>query len=73
MDQDGVQGAKKSAASAAITGWMFAPLLMIERLALTVAAVLLVAPDWTATLIGLAILIPVGARQLAVARRVAAA
>ncbi|WP_112873058.1 TRAP transporter permease [Paracoccus endophyticus] len=60
------------ALSAAITGWMFASLLMIERLALTVAAVLLVAPDWTATLIGLAILVPVGVRQLAAARRVAA-
>ena len=57
------------ALSAAITGWMFALLSMPERLALTLAAVLLVAPDWTATLIGLAILIPIGLLQLRTARR----
>ena len=58
--------------SAAITGWMFATMSMVERLALTLAAVLLVAPDWTATLIGLAILIPIALLQLRAARAVTA-
>ncbi|HRO14723.1 MAG TPA: TRAP transporter permease [Paracoccus sp. (in: a-proteobacteria)] len=55
--------------SAAITGWLFAPLWMAERLILAVAAILLVAPNLVATLVGLAILAPIAARQL-LARRV---
>lgn len=49
--------------SASITGWLFAPLWRIERLALALATILLVAPDLTVTLIGLAIVAPVFLRQ----------
>ncbi|MCQ0972027.1 TRAP transporter permease [Paracoccus sp. TK19116] len=55
--------------SAAITGWMFAPTWKIERAALVVAAILLVAPSWPATIIGLLILAPVALRQLAASRK----
>ena len=61
------------ALSAAITGWLFAPLNMLERLLLAFAAMLLVAPDLTATLIGLVIVAPVALRQLMANRRAAAA
>ena len=52
------------ALSSAITGWLFAPLWRIERAALVIAAILLVAPQLIATLIGIAILAPIAARQL---------
>ncbi len=52
------------ALSAAITGWLFAPLWRIERFALVLAAILLVAPQLIATLIGIAIVTPIAARQL---------
>ncbi|WP_052042131.1 TRAP transporter permease [Paracoccus sphaerophysae] len=61
------------ALSAAITGWLFAPLNMLERLLLAFAAMLLVAPDLTATLIGMVIVAPVALRQLMANRRAAAA
>ncbi|MBV0892835.1 TRAP transporter permease [Paracoccus sp. Z118] len=57
------------ALSAAITGWMFARLSGVERGALAFASLLLVAPNWTATIIGLVLLVPIALRQLAVARR----
>ena len=57
------------ALSSAITGWMFASLSLVERLLLTFASVLLVAPDWTATGIGLVIFVPVVLRQWAVRDR----
>ncbi|HMM10071.1 MAG TPA: TRAP transporter permease [Paracoccus solventivorans] len=57
------------ALSSAITGWMFASLSVIERLLLTFASVLLVAPDWTATGIGLVFFIPIVLRQWAVRDR----
>ncbi|MDM7255748.1 MAG: TRAP transporter permease [Paracoccus sp. (in: a-proteobacteria)] len=60
------------ALSAAITGWLFGPLWRIERIALPIAAALLVAPDLTATLIGLAIFAPIILRQLAAGRAGAA-
>lgn len=53
------------ALSAAITGWLFARMSGIERAALTVASFLLVAPDLTATLIGLVIAAPVVLAQWA--------
>ena len=40
------------------------PLWRIERAALVIAAILLVAPQLIATLIGIAILAPIAARQL---------
>ncbi len=50
--------------SAAFAGWLFAPLRGYERWLLGLAAVLLVAPDLTATLIGLAMIAPAVLRQL---------
>jgi TRAP-type uncharacterized transport system fused permease subunit len=50
--------------AAAVTGWLFAPLKGWERLALTVAALLLVAPSMTPTIVGLILILPVALRQL---------
>ena len=50
--------------AAAVTGWLFAPLRGWERLALVVAALLLVAPSLTPTLIGVVLILPVALRQL---------
>jgi TRAP transporter 4TM/12TM fusion protein len=55
--------------SAAISGWLFAPLWRLERLLLALAAILLVAPDWTVTLLGLAIAAPAVIRQGLAVRR----
>jgi TRAP transporter 4TM/12TM fusion protein len=55
--------------SAAISGWLFAPLWRIERSVLAVSALLLVAPSLTVTVIGLALSAPVFLRQVVVARR----
>jgi TRAP-type uncharacterized transport system fused permease subunit len=55
--------------SAAISGWLFAPLWRTERLLLALAAILLVAPDWTVTLLGLTIAAPVVIRQGLATRR----
>ncbi|MBB1492815.1 TRAP transporter permease [Paracoccus sp. MC1854] len=51
------------ALSAAITNWLLGPLLKIERLALPVAALLMIAPEIISTLIGAAILGAVTLRQ----------
>ena len=61
------------ALSAAITGWLFTTLWTVERLALTVAAMLLIAPHLLATIIGIGIFIPVILRQWLLVRREAAA
>lgn len=53
------------ALSAAFAGWLFAPVHAWERALLAVAAILLVAPDLVATLIGLALIAPVVIRQRA--------
>ncbi len=53
------------ALSAAFAGWLFAPVHSWERALLAVAAILLVAPDLVATLIGLALIAPVVIRQRA--------
>jgi TRAP transporter 4TM/12TM fusion protein len=55
--------------SAAVSGWLFAPLWRIERLVLSVSAILLVVPNITVTVFGLLISAPVILRQLRVARR----
>jgi TRAP transporter 4TM/12TM fusion protein len=55
--------------SAAISGWLFATLWRTERLLLALAAILLVAPDWTVTLLGLTIAAPVVIRQGLATRR----
>ncbi|AXC48941.1 TRAP transporter permease [Paracoccus suum] len=55
--------------SAAVTGWMFSRLWGIERALLAIAAILLIAPDLTATLIGLALALPIAARSLMIGRR----
>ncbi|SIN84423.1 TRAP transporter permease [Vannielia litorea] len=50
--------------ASAVSGWLYAPLWRIERLVLTFAAILLVAPSLTATAIGLALVVPTALRQL---------
>lgn len=57
--------------SAAVSGWLFAPLWRIERLVLSLSAILLVVPDMTVTVIGLLISAPTVLRQLRAARRAA--
>ncbi|RDL47292.1 Sialic acid TRAP transporter large permease protein SiaM [Ensifer sp. M14] len=52
------------ALSAAVSNWLFAPLYRIERAALVVSAILLVAPDLIATIVGVVIVLPIAARQL---------
>jgi TRAP transporter 4TM/12TM fusion protein len=59
--------------SAAISGWLFAPLWRIERIVLSVSSILLVVPSFTVTVIGLALSAPIFLRQLAVSRRQAGA
>lgn len=56
------------ALSAAISNWLLGPLTALERALLVIAAVLLIAPDLTATLIGLAIFAIPLARQLMTGR-----
>jgi TRAP-type uncharacterized transport system fused permease subunit len=51
------------ALSAAITNWLIGPLSWIERLLLTAAALLLIAPELISTLIGMAILALIVLRQ----------
>jgi TRAP transporter 4TM/12TM fusion protein len=51
------------ALSAAITNWLFRPLLLIERILLPIAALLMIAPEIISTLIGAAILAVVALRQ----------
>ncbi|SDE21381.1 TRAP transporter permease [Limimaricola pyoseonensis] len=55
--------------SAAFANWLFAPMRGYERALLAVAAILLVAPDLVATLIGAALIAPVVVRQLPELRR----
>lgn len=57
--------------SAAVSGWLFAPLWRIERLVLSLSAILLVVPDMTVTVIGLLISAPILLRQWRLARRTA--
>ncbi len=55
--------------AAAVSNWLFAPLYWFERIALVFSAILLVAPDLTATVIGILLVAPVAARQLLGKRR----
>ncbi len=55
--------------AAAVSNWLFAPLYWFERIALVFSAILLVAPDLTATIIGILLVAPVAARQLLGKRR----
>ncbi|WP_374373486.1 TRAP transporter permease [Dongia sp.] len=57
------------ALAAAVSNWLFAPLRAYERLLLVVAALLLIAPDLIATLIGIALMLPVVLRQLVFGKR----
>lgn len=50
--------------SAAITNWLRGPLLRIERALLTLAALLMIAPELISTLIGVAILGLITLRQV---------
>ena len=59
--------------SAALSNYMFARMRPWERIVCVVAAVLMIAPELVSTLIGIAIVVPVVIRQLAVARRARAA
>ncbi len=61
------------ALSVAITNWLFAPLWVIERIALVLAALLLIAPEPVSTAIGFAILAAVTARQYLATRDAPAA
>ncbi len=56
------------ALSAAITNWLIGPLSWFERLLLTLAALLMIAPELISTLIGVAILALVVARQVLAGR-----
>ncbi|MBZ8134399.1 TRAP transporter permease [Afifella sp. IM 167] len=51
------------ALSAAFGGWLFGALYLVERWVLALAAILMVAPEFTSTAIGLAILLLVALRQ----------
>ncbi|WP_414833974.1 TRAP transporter permease [Afifella sp. YEN Y35] len=53
-----------TALSAAFAGWLWGPLYLLERWVLAVAAILLVAPEFTSTAIGLGILALVLLRQI---------
>jgi TRAP transporter 4TM/12TM fusion protein len=53
-----------TALSAAFSGWLLGPLWRIERAMLAVAAILLVAPELTTTLIGIALFAPVALRPV---------
>jgi TRAP transporter 4TM/12TM fusion protein len=55
--------------SAAISGWLFAPLWRTERVVLSISAILLVVPAITTTVIGLLLSAPVFLRQYALTRR----
>ena len=57
-----------TALSAAFSGWLLGPLWRSERAMLAVAAILLVAPELTTTLIGIALFAPVALRPVLVAR-----
>src|SRR5690606_35740941 len=51
------------ALAAAVSNWLFAPLRWYERIALVLAAILLIAPNLTATVIGLLLVVPIAVRQ----------
>ncbi|HUE47524.1 MAG TPA: TRAP transporter permease [Aestuariivirgaceae bacterium] len=53
-----------TALSAAFSGWLLGPLWRTERAMLAVAAILLVAPELTTTLIGIALFAPVALRPV---------
>jgi TRAP transporter 4TM/12TM fusion protein len=53
-----------TALSAAFSAYLLGPLYWIERILLGVAAILLVAPEMTTTLIGMAILVPIAVRSI---------
>lgn len=55
--------------ASAVSSWLFAPLNWFERSVLVLAAMLLVAPDLTATAIGLLMVAPIALRQLLWKRR----
>lgn len=55
--------------SAAVSGWLFAPLWRIERLVLSLSAILLIVPDMMVTVFGLLISAPIFLRQLLAERR----
>jgi TRAP transporter 4TM/12TM fusion protein len=59
--------------AAALSNYMFTKMQMWERLVCVLAAVLMIAPGIVSTGIGIAIVIPVVLRQVAAARRAAAA
>ncbi len=50
--------------ASAVSSWLFAPLHWYERAVLVLAALLLVAPNLTATAVGLGLVAPIAARQL---------
>ncbi|MDT0683221.1 TRAP transporter permease [Roseicyclus sp. F158] len=55
--------------SAAFSNWLFAPLRAYERVLLALSAILLVAPDLYATLIGVLLVLPVLIRQFPALRK----
>ena len=57
-----------TALAAAFSGYLIGPLWRTERIVLAFAAILLVAPELTTTLIGLGLFAPVAARPLLLAR-----
>lgn len=61
------------ALSAAITNWLMAPLLKIERVLLPIAALLMIAPELISTVIGVALLGAITVRQIIAGRSAATA
>ncbi len=55
--------------ASAVSSWLFAPLYWFERIVLVFAALLLVAPNLIATVIGLLLVAPIALRQLLSERR----
>ncbi|MEI4488924.1 TRAP transporter permease [Frigidibacter sp. MR17.14] len=50
--------------AAAVTGWLWGPLRLWERLMLALAALMLIAPDLMVTVVGVIAILPVAVRQL---------
>ncbi|MDB6180708.1 TRAP transporter permease [Paracoccus fistulariae] len=59
--------------SAALTNWLMAPLNIVERLLLVIAAFLLIAPEPVSTAVGLAILVGIALKQHFLDKRAVAA
>ncbi len=55
--------------ASAVSSWLFAPLYWFERIVLVIAALLLVAPNLMASMVGLLLVAPIAMRQLLAGRQ----